>query len=231
MSFILPPAEPAFTPFETHHRRIPAPRTNYCAVPGVPKGRIKNFVENRIDLVGLPVCFAETLFNQTSLWLLAVRSSSNGIPPNTNLGFRTEHTLASAQGWYAAQPVGFHLAAVADSVITVAVFAIVAVLYIRRFNPRWILVVPVIGGIAVAVCFVIAGHYADQAATSTATTPQALKSAAATQFQAGQSAHVHSSGSDRGGGLGYVTRGTQPSLAPALLRCRETRDRTAGIAA
>jgi hypothetical protein len=100
------------------------------------------------------------------VWFLALRSSSHGIAPNTSLGFRSQHTLASLQGWYAAQRVGFHFAAVADTIITAAVFAIVAVAFIRRLNPMWILIVPVIGGIAVGVCFIIAGHQADHAAIS-----------------------------------------------------------------
>jgi hypothetical protein len=104
------------------------------------------------------------------LWYLAARSSSNGIPPNTSLGFRDQHTLASAQGWYAAQRVGFHLTAVVDTVITAVALAIAAVAYVRRFHPIWILIIPAIGGLAIAVCFMIAGHYADQAAILVATT-------------------------------------------------------------
>lgn len=93
-------------------------------------------------------------------------SEQHGIPPNPTLGFRSQHTLASLHGWYVAQRVGFHFAAVATSVVTAAVFAIIEVLYIRRSNPMWILIVPVIGGIAVGVCFIIAGQRADQAAIS-----------------------------------------------------------------
>jgi hypothetical protein len=62
-----------------------------------------------------------------------------------------------------------HFAAVASTVITAAVFAIVAVAYTRRVNPMWILIVPVVGGIAVAVCFMIAGQRADHAAISVET--------------------------------------------------------------
>jgi hypothetical protein len=103
------------------------------------------------------------------LWFFAARANSHGIPPNTSLGFRSQHSLASLHGWYVAQRVGFHFAAVADTVITVAVFALVAVAYIRRLNPMWILIVPVIGGLAVGVCFMIAGHYADKSAISVET--------------------------------------------------------------
>lgn len=42
--------------------------------------------------------------------------------------------------------------------------AILAVVYFRRLNPVWIVIVPVIGGIAVGVCFMIAGQRADHAA-------------------------------------------------------------------
>jgi hypothetical protein len=95
-----------------------------------------------------------------------VRSNSDGIPPNTRLGFRTQHTLASAHGWYAAQRVGFHIAAIADTIVTAAVFTIIAVAYIRRLNPMWIFVAPIVGGLAIAACMVIAGNYADHAATT-----------------------------------------------------------------
>lgn len=114
------------------------------------------------------------------VWFLAARSNSNGIPPNTSLGFRTQHTLASAQGWYAAQRVGFHIGAVAVTVITAAMVAVVAVAYIRRLNPMWILIAPVIGGLAIAASFMIAGRYADHAATTITTDdgPQAAPASA-----------------------------------------------------
>lgn len=100
------------------------------------------------------------------LWVFAARANSHGIPPNTSLGFRSQHTLASLHGWYAAQRVGFHFAAVADTFVTATVFAITAVAYVRRWNPMWILIIPAVGGFAVALCFMIAGHYADHAAIS-----------------------------------------------------------------
>jgi hypothetical protein len=106
-----------------------------------------------------------------SAWFFAARANSHGIAPNTTLGFRSQHTLASLHGWYVAQRVGFHFVAVAATVITVAVFAIVAVAFIRRLNALWILIVPVIGAIAMAVCFTIAGHRADHAAISVETPP------------------------------------------------------------
>lgn len=55
------------------------------------------------------------------------------------------------------------------TIATVGVFAIVAAAYIRRLNPMWILIAPAIGGIAVAACFMIAGHYADHAAIAVET--------------------------------------------------------------
>jgi NO-binding membrane sensor protein with MHYT domain len=65
-----------------------------------------------------------------------------------------------------AQRVGFRFAAVANTVIVAAVFAIVGVAFIRRSNPMWILIVPAIGGLGVAGCFMSAGHYANMAAIS-----------------------------------------------------------------
>ncbi len=101
-----------------------------------------------------------------SLWYFAARSGSNGIPPNTSLGFRDQQTLACAQGWYAAQRVGFHIAAITETVVTAVVFAVAAVVYIRRSHPVWILIVSTIGVLSIVVCLVIAGHYADRAAIS-----------------------------------------------------------------
>jgi hypothetical protein len=69
-------------------------------------------------------------------------------------------------GWYVAQRVGFHFAAIANTIIAAAVFAVVAVALIRRWNAAWILVTPIIGGIAVGVCSMIAGQQADRAAIS-----------------------------------------------------------------
>jgi hypothetical protein len=102
-------------------------------------------------------------------WFLAARASSHAIAPNTSLGFRSQHTLASLHGWYVAQRVGFRFAAIGATIVTSAVFAIVGVAFIRRSNPMWILIVPAIGGLAVAGCFMIAGHYADKAAISVET--------------------------------------------------------------
>jgi hypothetical protein len=100
------------------------------------------------------------------LWFLAARATGNGIPPNRGLGFRDQQTLATEAGWYAAQRVGFHIGAVAATAITAAVFAVVAVVYARRLHPAWALVVPSVGLAAVALAFLIAGHYADKAAVS-----------------------------------------------------------------
>ncbi len=44
-----------------------------------------------------------------SLWYLAGRADQHSIPPNTTVGFRSEHTLVSAAGWYAAQRAGVPL--------------------------------------------------------------------------------------------------------------------------
>jgi hypothetical protein len=104
-------------------------------------------------------------------WFFNARANSHGIAPNTTLGFRSQHTLASLHGWYVAQRVGFHFVAVAATAITVAVFVIVAVAFIRRLNALWIFIVPVIGAVALAVCFMIAGHRADHAAISVETPP------------------------------------------------------------
>jgi hypothetical protein len=100
------------------------------------------------------------------LWYFNARAHSHGISPNAQLGFRTQHTLASLHGWYVAQRAGFHLAAVAATVITVIVLAFIAIAAVRRLNPWWILLVPALGGVAVGVCLVVAGHRADAAAVS-----------------------------------------------------------------
>jgi len=99
-------------------------------------------------------------------WFFAARANSRGIPPNTALGFRSQHTLSSLHGWYVAQRVGFHFVAVAATVIAVIVFSVVTFAFIRRSNPMWMLFVPVVGDLAIVVCFIIAGQHADQAAIS-----------------------------------------------------------------
>jgi hypothetical protein len=101
-----------------------------------------------------------------ALWYFTARCASNGLPPNTSLGFRDQQTLASAQGWYAAQRVGFRIAAIAETVVTITVFAFAVVAYVRRFPPVWILIVSTLGGLSIVVCVLIAGHYADHAAIS-----------------------------------------------------------------
>lgn len=99
------------------------------------------------------------------LWLLAARANNNGVPPNKTLGFRDDRTFASEQGWYAAQRVGFHIGAATATTITVVVFAVLAIAYVRRFPPVWALTVTIVGELAIAVCLLIAAHYADKAAT------------------------------------------------------------------
>lgn len=99
-------------------------------------------------------------------WFFAARANNRGIAPNTSLGFRSQYTLSSLHGWYVAQRVGFHFAAVAATAITCAVFAIVAIAFFRRSNPMWMLFIPVIGDLAIAGCFIVAGQRADQAAIS-----------------------------------------------------------------
>ncbi|HEY1842466.1 MAG TPA: hypothetical protein VGG53_20060 [Mycobacterium sp.] len=74
--------------------------------------------------------------------------------------------MASLHGWYVAQRVGFHFAAVATTVITVAVLVVVVVAYARRLNPMWIMIGPVVGGLAVGGCMIIAGQRADRAAVA-----------------------------------------------------------------
>lgn len=59
------------------------------------------------------------------LWVLAARANNHGIPPNESLGFRSQSTLASLHGWHVAQRVGFHIAAVAASLITIVAFVLV----------------------------------------------------------------------------------------------------------
>jgi len=105
------------------------------------------------------------------LWWLNTRAHHHGISPNTSLGFRSQHTLSSLHGWYVAQRVGFHFAAIAVTVITVAVLAVLAVAFVRRLNPMWVLLVPILGGIATGLCVVLAGHQADHAAISVETPP------------------------------------------------------------
>jgi hypothetical protein len=46
------------------------------------------------------------------MWVLAVAADSHGIPSNTNLEPRSQHTPASLHGWYVAQRVAFHVAAI-----------------------------------------------------------------------------------------------------------------------
>jgi hypothetical protein len=100
------------------------------------------------------------------LWVLAARANSHGIPPNTTLGFRSQHTLASLHGWYVAQRVGFHFAAIAATIAAVAALALVIVGYSRRLNPMLILVAPAVGGLAIGVCLIVAGQHADRAAVA-----------------------------------------------------------------
>lgn len=103
------------------------------------------------------------------MWILTARANSRGIQPNATLGFRSQATLASLRGWYVAQRVGFHFVAIGVTAITVAVYVALAFVFIRRSSPMWILIVPIIGGIAIGGCFLIAGQRADKAATSVET--------------------------------------------------------------
>jgi hypothetical protein len=99
-------------------------------------------------------------------WFFAARANRRGIQPNTSLGFRSQHTMASLQGWYVAQRVGFHFAAVSTTVVSLAVLVFVVVAYARRLNPMWIMIVPAIGGLAVGACLILAGQRADHAAAA-----------------------------------------------------------------
>jgi flagellar basal body-associated protein FliL len=130
--------------------------------PNVRYGKITLLIYTALNVLLLVVICV-------GLWIFAARANSHGIPPNTHLGFRSQHTMASLHGWYVAQRVGFHFAAIADTVVTAVVFAILALVFVRRSNPIWILILPIIGGIAVGGCFVIAGHRADHAAISVET--------------------------------------------------------------
>jgi hypothetical protein len=97
-------------------------------------------------------------------WYFAARANGHGIAPNTELGFRSQYTLSSLHGWYVAQRVGFHFVAIGTTAVAVVVFAAVAFAFVRRSNPMWMFFVPVIGNLAIAACFIIAGQHADQAA-------------------------------------------------------------------
>jgi hypothetical protein len=105
-------------------------------------------------------------------WLLNAQANHHGIAPSTTLGFRSEHTLTSLHGWYVAQRVGFHFAAISTTVVTALVLGIVAVAFTRRLNALWILIVPIIGGLAIGGCVMIAGQRADQAAVTVETPPK-----------------------------------------------------------
>lgn len=100
------------------------------------------------------------------LWVLASRANNHGIPPSTSLGFRSQATLASLQGWYVAQRVGFHFAALAASGITVAAFGLAVVVYVRRASPAWILLIPALAGLGIGVSMLLAGQRADKAAVT-----------------------------------------------------------------
>jgi len=99
-------------------------------------------------------------------WILADSANHRGISPNTTTGFRSQHTLASLHGWYVAQRVGFRFAAVATTIILVIVVAVIVVALIRHLNPLWIVVAPIIGGLAVGLSVLAAGQRADRAATA-----------------------------------------------------------------
>lgn len=103
------------------------------------------------------------------LWLLAARADNHGISPNESLGFRSQSTLASLHGWYVAQRVGFHFAAVAATLIVVAAFALVIVVYVRPRSRAWILLIPALAGLGIGLCMVVAGQRADKAAISVET--------------------------------------------------------------
>jgi hypothetical protein len=103
------------------------------------------------------------------LWVLAGRADNHGISPNESLGFRSQSTLTSLHGWYVGQRVGFHFAAVAATLIVVAAFALVIVVFVRRRSPAWILLIPALAGLGIGLCMVAAGQRADKAATSVET--------------------------------------------------------------
>jgi hypothetical protein len=129
-------------------------------------------------IVGLYVGLNAALLIGTSavLWTFNSRAHSHGISPNGQFGFRTQHTLSSLRGWYVAQRAGFHFAAVAATVITVIVLALIVIAVVRRLNPLWLLLIPVLGGVAVGVSLVLAGHRADHAAVSVETPSRSASS-------------------------------------------------------
>jgi hypothetical protein len=111
-------------------------------------------VINAVTLIGAAI----------GLWVLSARANHRGIAPNTSLGFRTQHTLASLHGWYVGQRVGFRFAAISTTVIAVAVLVVLAAALLRGRKLWWIVPVPIVGGIAVGVAMVIAGQRAEHAA-------------------------------------------------------------------
>ncbi|WP_131721825.1 MULTISPECIES: hypothetical protein [Mycolicibacterium] len=115
-------------------------------------------ITNSVLLIGITV----------ALWYLRAQSDRNGIPPSGNLGFRTEHTLVSASGWYAAQRTGFHYAAIAATIITALAILAAATAIRLGASQTWILILPPVGWIALIIAIVIAGSHADTAAISVA---------------------------------------------------------------
>lgn len=120
------------------------------------------------------------LVTSIGAWVLDAQANRHGIAPSTTVGFRSEHTLTSLHGWYVAQRVGFHFAAVSVTVITVLVLGTLGVAYARRLNAFWILAVPIVGGLAIGACLLIAGRQADHAAATVEAPP--AKHAAAQAF-------------------------------------------------
>lgn len=133
-------------------------------------GRTPNARSGRVSLgVYLTINSLLLVFVCAGSWFLAAKANQHGIPPNTSVGFRSEHSLASLRGWYVAQRVGFHFAALTSTIVTGTVFAAIAVATVRGCNRLWFLIIPVVGGLGIATCFLIAGQRADKAAISVET--------------------------------------------------------------
>jgi hypothetical protein len=101
-------------------------------------------------------------------WFLAARANGHGIAPNTSLGFRSQHTLASCTDGTSHRGSDSDLPRSLTPSLNRGVRDRRSGI-IRRSNPMWILIVHAIGGRAVAGCFMIAGRYADKAAISVET--------------------------------------------------------------
>ena len=106
------------------------------------------------------------------MWYLRARANRHGIAPNTTLGFRIQATLASLHGWYVAQRTGFGFVADGhDRRRRGRARHRRGHLHPARSTLLWIFLAPAVGGVAIAICVMIAGQRADSAALRVETTP------------------------------------------------------------